>query len=195
MGELTRSAASARPQRGCAYRCHRRFALAVLTAWVVVGAPALAASSPRDLQLLAQTIGFLRDPPTGTIEVGIVYPPGSTVGRDEAEQIAREFQGGVHAGSVTLLPRIVTPGTAKHDPALKVLILTTAALPEAGSLAEAMAGRGVLTTAFGPAAVRSDALVMAIRSEPHVEIYLNRAAAQTTGTEFSTAFRMMIQER
>jgi class 3 adenylate cyclase len=74
-------------------------------------------------------------------------------------------------------------------------LLTSAALPRAGALAAATAGKGILTVTSDPVAIAAGEAVMAVRSQPRVEIFVSRAAALAAGVEFSTAFRMMIQER
>jgi hypothetical protein len=158
-------------------------------------APAAAEPGAAELQVIAQSMGFLLRPPTGTREVGIVYPAGSAVGRREAEHIRAAFGTSLQASSLTLIPRILTVAEAAHEDSAAALLLTDAALPLAGALALAIAGKGMLTITSDPAAVTAGEAVMAVRSEPRVEIYVNRAAAQAAGVEFSTAFRMMIQER
>lgn len=181
--------------RGCGANRWRRVALVLVAALGLFGPKALATPGPHDLQLLAQSLSFLRHPPSGPQQVGVVYPANSATGRAEAEQIAAQFDGGVRAGALTLTPRILTVEDVTHSTGVLVLVLTNAALPDAHTVAAAIAGDGVLTAAFELTAIRSDDIVMAISGTPRVEIYLNRAAAVAAGTEFSTAFRMMIQER
>jgi hypothetical protein len=174
----------------------RRFGLALVAAL-----PALAASDAAaepgagELRLIAQSLGFLRQPPTGTQEVGIVYPTGSAAGRAAAERIAVVFGSGLSAGGLTLLPRVLTLDEAARGKPLATLVLTDDVLPQAARLAAAVAGKGVLTVTSDPEAVAAGAAVMAVRSLPRVEIFVSRAAAREAGVEFSTAFRMMIQER
>jgi hypothetical protein len=140
-------------------------------------------------------MAFLLHPPTGTLEIGIVYPAGSAAGRAEAEQIEAAFGSGLQAGSLTLRPRLLTVQEAVRQDHAAALLLTDAALPQASALAAALAGKGTLTITSDPAMITAGQAVMAVRSQPRVEIYVNRAAAQAAGVEFSTAFRMMIQER
>jgi hypothetical protein len=149
----------------------------------------------QDLRLIAQCMGFLLHPPTGTLEIGIVYPTGSAAGKAEAEQIEAAFGTGLQGGSLTLRPRLLTLEEAARQEHAGVLLLTSAALPRAGALAAATAGKGILTVTSDPVAIAAGEAVMAVRSQPRVEIFVSRAAALAAGVEFSTAFRMMIQER
>jgi hypothetical protein len=175
-----------------------RWSRTILVAFALAspaGSHAVAEPGAHDLRLMAQSMGFLLRPPTGTREVGIVYPAGSVVGQAEAERIKAAFGAGLQAGPLTLVPRLLTVAEAVHEEQAAALLLTDAALPQANALAAAIAGKGMLTIASDPAVVTNGEAVMAVRSEPRVEIYVSRAAAQTAGVEFSTAFRMMIQER
>jgi len=162
---------------------------------VLVASAAVAEPDAGDLRLIAQSMGFLLRPPTGTQEVGIVYPTGSAAGRAAAERIATAFGPGLSAGEVTLLPRVLSLDQASRSPPLAAMVLTDDLLPQAGLLAAAVAGKGVLTITSDPAVVTAGEAVMAVRSLPRVEIFVSRVAARQAGVEFSTAFRMMIQER
>lgn len=174
-----------------------------IAAWIIAAALALplhlaAADSgltQRDLRLIAQTLSFLREAPTGTLYLGILYPAASQLGYAEAEQIQAEFGSGVSLGALTLRARLLTIDEALKTPGLTALLLTKAALPEASAIAAAVAGKGVLTIASDPAAVAAGNVVLAVRSTPRVEIYLSRRAAESARVVFSTPFMLMIQER
>ncbi|WP_162530883.1 YfiR/HmsC family protein [Rhodovastum atsumiense] len=168
--------------------------MGLMVALAGLAMPAQAETGARDLQLIARTMGFLARPPSGTVEIGIVHPAGSDPGRTEAERIAAIFGSGLVVGALTLHPRVMTIEDAARAP-VPVLLLTNAALPQATSLATALAGKGVLTVSTDPASVDARQVVVAVRSQPRVEIFVSRAAALAAGLEFSSAFRMLIQER
>ncbi|KAA5610410.1 YfiR/HmsC family protein [Rhodovastum atsumiense] len=169
-------------------------ALALALALTCLGTAVPAATGPRDLQLIARVMGFLAHPPGGDVEIGIVYPAQSAAGRAEAEQLVATVPGGVRAGNLVLRPRLLTLEEASRA-APPALLLTEAALSQAGALAAALAGRGVLIVSPDPASVDAAQAVVALRSQPRVEILVSRAAAQRAGLEFASAFRMLIQER
>jgi hypothetical protein len=157
--------------------------------------PAVAQSSEPDFRLIAQSMGFLATPPTGTRELGIVYPDGSAAGKAEAEHLAASMADGLRSGALTLRPLVLSVHEVTAEPHVAALLLTNAALPQAASLAAAITGKGIPTICSDPGAVSAGRVVMAIRTQPRVEIYVSRAAASAAGVEFSTAFRLMIQER
>ncbi|MDO9710950.1 hypothetical protein [Paracraurococcus lichenis] len=169
-------------------------ALCGLIALCLGAPPATAETTARDLQVLARALGFLDRAPKGTGELGIVYPAASPAAKAEAERVAALCGDGLRAGALTLHPRLV-PAEAAGQAQVAALLLTEAALPEAGQIAGALAGRGIPLIATTPAALDGNRVVMAVRSEPRVEILVSRAAAQAAGVTFSAAFRMMIQER
>jgi hypothetical protein len=180
------------------WRTLGRWCRGILIALALVGlsrSNATAEATAHDLRLIAQSMAFLQRPLTGTQEVGIVYPAGSAAGLAEAKRIEAAFGPGLQTGSLTLRPRLLTVQEAAHENSPAALLLTDAALPQASVLATESAGKGILTISTDPATVTAGRTVMAVSSEPRVEIYVSRAAAQAAGVQFSTAFRMMIQER
>jgi hypothetical protein len=173
----------------------RRRLIGIAAAFVLaeaVTAEAMVDATTRKLNLIAQSLNFLQHAPKGPVILGIVYPPASP---GEAHQIEAAFGDGVQSGALTLRPRLLTVNEAFNAQGIIGLLLTDAALPDAPAIASAMAGKGVLTVASDPAAVSAGVVVMAVRIVPRIEIYLSRSAARTAGIEFSTPFRMMLQER
>jgi hypothetical protein len=144
--------------------------------------------------VLARALSFLDPPPVGSVEVGIVYPPHSAPARAEADRIIAAFGDGLRAGNLTLRARPVQVDTVAQAGTM-ALLLTEAAAPQAAAVAAAVAGRSVLILAFDRSLVDTGAVAMVVRSEPRVEILVNRAAAQAARIKFMAAFRMMIQER
>ncbi len=112
----------------------------------------------------------------------------------EANRIAAFFGDGLRAGNLLVRPRLVTlEKVGEAGPA--ALLLTDAAAAQAAMVARVVAGRSVLTVSSDRGLIDAGSVVMVVRSEPRVEILVNRAAAQTAGVNFAAAFRMMIQER
>ena len=192
-----------RPEAGTSFGwrsglvAHRR-GLLVLASLIplltLASGQARAEPTSRDLQLVARVLGFLEQPPTGLVDVGIVYPEGSTEGRAEAGRLAALFNDGIRAGGVTLRPR---PLAIEDVPTtgLRVVLLTDSAVRQAAALARKVATREVLTVTFSQPVVDEGLVVLAVRSQPRVEILVSRAAARSAGIGFAGAFRMMIQER
>ena len=147
-----------------------------------------------ECEMVARTLGFLTVPPTGAIELGVVYPAGSPAGYAEAQRIVGALGSRFVVDDITLLPKPVTVEEAGRG-GLRVLLLTQAALPQAGALGTALAGKRVLTAITDPASADSRFAVVAVSAQPSIEIFVSQAAAKSAGLQFSSAFRMLIQER
>lgn len=155
-----------------------------------------AAAEPgrEEIEVIARTLGFLTPPPTGKIDIGIVYPDGSEAGRAEAERIAAAIGSPFIVDNLTLLPRPVSVTEAERA-TFPVLVLTQAALPQGSTLAGVLAGKKVLTASTDIAGIDARQTAIAVRTRPRIEIFVNQAVAKQAGLQFSAAFRMFVQER
>lgn len=174
--------------------CWHRTILLVAALLGLMTMTAVAEPGREEIVVIARTLGFLTPPPTGTIEIGLVYPDGSEVGRAEAYRIAAAIGSSFAVDSLTLVPRPVTVTEAERA-ALPVLILTQAALPQGSTLARVLAGRKILTASTDLASIEARQTVIAVRARPRIEIFVNQAVAKEAGLQFSAAFRMFVQER
>ena len=189
-----RSSRYATGRKAPRHRAGFRSLIFVLLALCSLGRSALAEPTTRDLQILARALGFLEVAPRGIVEVGIVYPQQSIAGRAEADRIAEAFGDGLRAGNLTLRPKLVALESVGQAGTV-ALLLTESATPYAAAVARMIAGRSILTLTMDRALIEAGSAVMAVRSEPRVEILVSRPAAQAAGITFAAAFRMMIQER
>jgi len=149
----------------------------------------------QSLEVIAQSLSFLQGAPSGELSLGIVYPVPSEQAHSAARQIELAFGSGIKAGQLTLHPRLLTIREAMNTQEVVALFLTDAALPSAAEIATALAGKGILTITSDPGVVIGGLVVMAVRCKPRTEIYVSRTAARLAGVEFSTPFRLIIQER
>jgi hypothetical protein len=131
--------------------------------------------------------------PTGTVEIGIVYPPASPTGKNEAERLAGALGGSLRANAVTVRLRLIPSDDI--PPGITALLLTSAAESHAAGIARATSGKGVLVASTDMASLQAGQVAIVIQSEPRKEIFLNRAATETAGVRFATAFRMMVREQ
>ena len=74
------------------------------------------------------------------------------------------------------------------------LFLTAGLNDEAQGVAAASRALKIPCVTADLAQVKNGTCAMGIRSQPKIEILVNRAAAEANGTTFSTVFRMMITE-
>lgn len=146
--------------------------------------------SDRDLQVIGRALGFVERLPAGS-QIAILHTPGNAAARAEAEKVQALIGAGLKAGSRTLKPKLVALGGDLSDSAA---IFATAGLPSNGLLdALRLSKLPCVTIHFDY--MRDSACVMAIRSQPRVDIVVSVAAAQVSDTAFSAAFRMLIREQ
>jgi hypothetical protein len=144
----------------------------------------------RDVQIIAKALGFLEPPPpSGT--VAVVYERAVPGAREDAEAIALLFGEGLASGNGTVTGRAIDAGSL-GDGAGYIAIIVAAGAENTGAT---QAGRHrLLSITAADALVRSGRCVMAVHSEPRVEITVNRAAAQAAGIGFTAAFGMLVHE-
>ena len=171
----------------------RRWKWALLASGLLVVLPVAAEISDTTLLVAARALSFLQRPLQGEITVGVVYEPGNPQSALEVGQLTAILEGGFRAGTLVLRPRLIRlDELAASDVGL--YFLTSGLGPAAGSLAQLNRTRKVPCITTDIAQVRDGNCAMGVRTQPRVEILVNRAAAAATGMTFSEAFRVMITE-
>ena len=164
---------------------------ALIGVWLACGGSAAAASlSSRDVLIIAKALGFLDPAPQGGV-VAVVYSAGDNASKADAMAIVALFGGGLASGGGTITARAIDTGSL-GDGSGFVAIILAAGVEKAGAAAQAPHRLLSITAAEG--LVQSGRCVMAVRSEPRVEITVNRAAAQAAGVAFTAAFGMLVHQ-
>ncbi|HSK40741.1 MAG TPA: hypothetical protein VK943_13325 [Arenibaculum sp.] len=177
-----------------------RTAGAALLAIALLGATDGAAETgSKDVQVAAKVFGFTDPPLTGTVRVAIVFAPDVEASRRDADALAGILGTGLAAGKATLVPVPVPldPVGTGLDGALDgagAVFVTAGLAAHHEAIFGAAKARGLLSISTDMDCVRAARCVMGIRSEPRVEIVVNRSAAQASSIAFAPAFRMMISE-
>jgi len=128
----------------------------------------------KDVQIAGRALGFLEKPLSGDVKAGIVYAPADPQSVHEAEALQALLGEGLRVGNVRLVPVLVPVTEVGH--AKVALFFLIAGITAADTK------------------VRAGVCAMGVRSQPKVEILVNRAAAASTSLAFSAVFRMMITE-
>jgi hypothetical protein len=149
--------------------------------------------TPKDLQVMARALGFTEKPATGDVTIGIVYAPSNPQSAKEAEDLQKLMGDGLKAGAMVLKPKLVKIDEVASADA-GAFLLTEGVDADASKLAAATKAKQKPCVTTDIAQVQSGACVMGIKSEPKVEIIVNKAAAADSGVSFAASFRMMITE-
>ncbi|HEY6925218.1 MAG TPA: hypothetical protein VI653_17215 [Steroidobacteraceae bacterium] len=168
-------------------------AYVMVVCMVLCPALTLAQTSGTDLQVAARALSFLNHPPSGTLTVGIVYVPDNVRSVEEATLIRSLLVEGLRVGNLTLRPQLVRMSEV-NEATVQLFFLTAGVGADAEILAEAAHKRHLLCVTTDIPQVLSGRCALGVRSQPKVEIIVNRALAATSGIGFSTVFRVMITE-
>jgi len=165
-----------------------------VTAFVVGAAPVQAQTVQSDLVVAARALGFLENPPTGDVTVGIVYAPSVAASRQNADALRGLLGTGLRVGNITLKPVLV--GAAELGTVNVDMLFLVSGLDEQTGVAAAnlSATKKIPCITTTTAYLEQGRCVMAVRSRPKVEILVNQAAAARSNTKFAAVFRMMIKE-
>ena len=171
-----------------------RTALAFL-AWYVATTTtgAHAATTQSDLLIAARALSFMQNPPTGQIRVGIVYAAGAPRSVEEADNLQQMLAGGLKVGNLIMIPVKVKIGDIASAN-VQLFLLTEYVGNDGVRVSDATKTNLSPCITVDIAQVENGTCVMGVRSEPRIEILINRAAATSSGTSFATVFRILITE-
>jgi hypothetical protein len=160
---------------------------------VLAAAPAHAQVTPMDLQVAGRALGFLDKPLSGDIQVVVVYAQNSPQSVEAAESLRSQMGAGLKVGNSTLRP-VLVPLTEIGKVNAGLLFLAPGAGAEADALKQVVQAKHLACFTTDIAQVQAGRCAVGVRSQPRIEIIVNRAAAAASGVSFSTVFRMMITE-
>jgi len=145
-----------------------------------------------DLQIAGRALGFLDKPVQGQVTAGIIYSPANPQSAREAEALKEMLGDGLRIGNVTLRPVLIPVADLQHSTA--ALFLLTGGVEDAPPLAEVARTKRIPCITTDLAKVKSGSCAIGVRSQPKIEILVNRNAAAGSDVKFSAVFRMMITE-
>lgn len=146
-----------------------------------------------DLVIAARALGFLENPPIGQTRVGIVYSASVPRSVEEADDLQTMLGTGLKVGNLTMIPvKVKTEDVATANVGL--FLLTGNVGIDGLRVSSATKARHIPCITADLVAVQNGTCVVGVRSEPRIEIVVNRAAAEGSGTSFATVFRMLIRE-
>jgi hypothetical protein len=148
----------------------------------------------KDAQVIGRVLGFLESPPTGIVELGIVFDPARPESVAEAEKLRDILGEGLTSGKATLKPRLIPIRDIAAAQRVVAFFVTHGLGAGADAVAKTAQERHVPTITNDPPCAYSGRCAISATSDPTVEIVVNKAAAEATSTKFATFFRMLIKE-
>lgn len=168
--------------------------LAALGLLLVAGLPTQADVTRTDVQVAARALSFVSDPLSGAVRVGIVYSADSARSLREARSLRSILGTGFRIGTLELIPVLVESAEAAKADVDLIFLTEYLAEEQTPQFLGDSTGRRILCVTTDLAQVRNGACIMGVRSQPKVEVFVNRAAAAASDITFSTVFRVMITE-
>jgi ABC-type uncharacterized transport system substrate-binding protein len=168
-------------------------ALAISIATGISGMPAAAEVAQTDLLIAGRAIGFIRSLKSGDVHVGIVYDPGIAQSVQQAADLNGLMGGSLSVGNLVLKP-VMLPVAQLGNAGIDLFFLTEGMGIDGEKVKAASRARKIPCITFDMTQVRNGACAMGVRSQPKIEVFVNREAAEASGTDLATVFRVMITE-
>ena len=150
--------------------------------------------TPKDIQVIGRTLGFMEDTSAGILELGIVYVRAEPESLRQARTMQASLGDGLSAGKLVLKPRLIASDELAALDHAGALFIGPAALNAAASAAAAAHRLHVPVISTEVSCVQAGYCVLAFHSSPTVEIIFNRNAAEEAGVHFTPAFRMLVKQ-
>jgi len=183
---------------------HRDLVRRIVGASIAAAAAALPAAAPaaaageaaaitaRDLEVVGRAAAFVEPRPDERISIAVVFDPADPSSRAAAEAAEAAAAGGIGAGRFSLSARAMPAGAALDGFVVALLAPGTERIQP--DVFAAAARAGVLTASTQEACGRAGYCVLWIRSQPRIDIRINRAAAAASGVAFDQVFTLMIKD-
>lgn len=150
--------------------------------------------TPKDIQVIGRTLGFMEDVGDGALELGIIYVRGEPASAAQAAAVQRLLANAPNTGKLVLKPRLIAAEDLAALDHIGALFIVPAAINAAGAAAGAAHRLHVPVISNDVACATAGYCALAFSSLPTVEIIFNRGAADEAGVRFTAAFRMLVKK-
>ena len=171
----------------------KRILTLLLCSLFVMALPVYAAVDLAQLQIMVRALGFLNNPPTGDLNVGIVYSPGIPGSAEEASALEAELGSGLQVGDLFLKPVMVNINDVDNAN-VGLFFLTKDLGTDGRKILAASKKKQILCVTTDVAQVTNGSCGLGIVSQPKIQILVNHSVASSSGATFATVFSMMITE-
>ncbi|MEZ5823673.1 MAG: YfiR family protein [Geminicoccaceae bacterium] len=169
--------------------------IAALTYGLNLATGAEAAAERRDLEVVARSVGFLTERPSGEVMIGVVADPAVLRSLEEAKSIEALIDKGIKGPAFSFRATGISVDQLAELDGIDMLLVTEGLAEHHETIFNAASRLGILTVSTDESCVDSGHCVMWVKGSPSVRIVVNRAAARASNISFQTSFRMLITER
>jgi len=152
------------------------------------------ADDEKDIKALTKAIGFIQGGPTGEVDVAVVFDPtnrDSSAHADAVIDIARSYKG---SNKVKFSAKKISYANIEFVKS-KIIFITRGMEGKYDSILNKAIRLNAITVSTDENCLNKGGCVLIVKTDPDVDILVNTAVAARTGTEFSSAFSMMITKR
>lgn len=158
----------------------------ILLAVLLFPAVSYADVTSRDIEIFAKAVGFVEGGPKGNVPVAIVYNGTEASSYADAKKALGLMNDYSH-GKSRFAGHLVPMGQPVNMPIAFIM-------RGAEKVASSLTRRKIITVASDPACVIAGKCVMAVQSEPKIDIFVSQAASKDAGVRFGAAFLMVVKE-
>ena len=174
------------------------FCLKILIIFLLFGScfhviAAEAYNTHKDLKIIAQAVGFVKGRNYSDVSMLIVFSPDSAHSVSNADQVLEIIGDGFSFGKVRINARKATVREALQSS--PDVYFFQSDLSNIARIYDHAARNGILTLSTHDACMQKNQCVLLIKTNPRVDIFLNREAADQSGIKFDAAFRLMVKEK
>jgi hypothetical protein len=159
-----------------------------------IAGPADGAVTAKDMQVIGRALTFLEGAPKVQAEIGVLVSPNDPASAEQASALQRIIGAGLVIEGLTLTLRLVPLADLSSATGLAALIVTADDAATFAAVEQVGPRQKLLTIGTDLICVQKGACVMGARSDPKIEIFVNKPLAAAAGVAFKTAFRLMIKE-
>ncbi len=169
--------------------------LTLFTATLSLGVSVAHADTKKDLEVISKALSFVTGGPSGKVKMAIVYDPNNKRSSDHANEIKGELlTGNLAKSSIFLVGKKTSINKVTGNEA-DVYFITRGLGTKAITVFSKARKLNKMTFSNDEECLDKMACVLAVTTDPSVNIYVNFMAAEASGIEFASAFSMTVTKR
>jgi hypothetical protein len=152
-----------------------------------------AAVTARDIQVAGRILALTADPPSGDVQMGIVYDPANPTSMQDERALMAILGNGLMVGDVNLVPVPITIAQIASY-TTDIIFLTTGLGAYAFKAGNQANREKILCITPDLAATQAGFCAVSLQIDTKVHITINQAALAASNVSFSEAFMLMVNE-
>jgi hypothetical protein len=154
----------------------------------------LTETTTKDVLIVARTFSIIVDPPVGTVRLAVVYDPSVPESAADLRTIVGAIGDGINVEAMRIVGTPIQVSDLGKLANYRFVLLTGGLKGYYKAISNSIHGKGTLTISTDLECVRGGLCVMGVASQPRVQVLVNRAASEASGSAFLVSFRIMITE-